>query len=110
LVFFIQAEDGIRERTVTGVQTCALPICTREAQSLPSCRRETARSLSRAGKSGGVCGSRGPAGIFALPGIVLEDRRSVPGPMSARSEERRVGKDMGCWRCGVDVNMWTVVH
>src|SRR5207248_9176187 len=25
-VFFFQAEDGIRDRTVTGVQTCALPI------------------------------------------------------------------------------------
>src|SRR5271168_2408081 len=24
--FFFQAEDGIRDRTVTGVQTCALPI------------------------------------------------------------------------------------
>src|SRR5437867_7432243 len=27
LFFFVQAEDGIRDRTVTGVQTCALPIC-----------------------------------------------------------------------------------
>src|SRR5699024_11984696 len=26
--FFFQAEDGIRDRNVTGVQTCALPICT----------------------------------------------------------------------------------
>src|SRR5699024_12162221 len=26
-VFFFQAEDGIRDRNVTGVQTCALPIC-----------------------------------------------------------------------------------
>ena len=26
LVFFFQAEDGIRDRLVTGVQTCALPI------------------------------------------------------------------------------------
>src|SRR6478736_9444192 len=26
--FFFQAEDGIRELTVTGVQTCALPIVT----------------------------------------------------------------------------------
>src|SRR5437867_9985914 len=26
LFFFFQAEDGIRDRTVTGVQTCALPI------------------------------------------------------------------------------------
>src|SRR5699024_5265785 len=25
--FFFQAEDGIRDRNVTGVQTCALPIC-----------------------------------------------------------------------------------
>src|SRR3712207_9582163 len=29
-VFFFQAEDGIRDIGVTGVQTCALPICTRE--------------------------------------------------------------------------------
>ena len=28
LFFFFQAEDGIRDRNVTGVQTCALPICT----------------------------------------------------------------------------------
>src|SRR3989454_9099995 len=26
-VFFFQAEDGIRDYKVTGVQTCALPIC-----------------------------------------------------------------------------------
>src|SRR2546430_12770835 len=28
LLFFFQAEDGIRDLTVTGVQTCALPICS----------------------------------------------------------------------------------
>src|SRR5699024_11922865 len=27
-IFFFQAEDGIRDRNVTGVQTCALPIST----------------------------------------------------------------------------------
>src|SRR5258708_988796 len=27
LLFFFQAEDGIRDDLVTGVQTCALPIC-----------------------------------------------------------------------------------
>src|SRR2546425_8571311 len=27
IVFFFQAEDGIRDKLVTGVQTCALPIC-----------------------------------------------------------------------------------
>src|SRR5256885_4772493 len=29
-VFFFQAEDGIRDYKVTGVQTCALPICLRQ--------------------------------------------------------------------------------
>src|SRR5438034_9920877 len=28
VVFFFQAEDGIRDHCVTGVQTCALPICS----------------------------------------------------------------------------------
>src|SRR5205823_11410438 len=34
-VFFFQAEDGIRDKLVTGVQTCALPIssCTTAADS-----------------------------------------------------------------------------
>src|SRR5207248_7992759 len=32
-VFFFQAEDGIRDRTVTGVQTCALPISPSAAVS-----------------------------------------------------------------------------
>src|SRR5271168_1182849 len=31
--FFFQAEDGIRDRTVTGVQTCALPIL--KAMAMP---------------------------------------------------------------------------
>ena len=30
--FFFQAEDGIRDRDVTGVQTCALPISLKYAQ------------------------------------------------------------------------------
>src|SRR5260370_23096022 len=30
--FFFQAEDGIRDSSVTGVQTCALPICAAERQ------------------------------------------------------------------------------
>src|SRR2546425_2105878 len=31
--FFFQAEDGIRDKLVTGVQTCALPISIRMAAS-----------------------------------------------------------------------------
>src|SRR5699024_12426966 len=33
--FFFQAEDGIRDRNVTGVQTCALPIYDIELPDLP---------------------------------------------------------------------------
>src|SRR2546425_13210153 len=33
MFFFFQAEDGIRDKLVTGVQTCALPICIRCAKS-----------------------------------------------------------------------------
>src|SRR5260363_475919 len=40
--FFFQAEDGIRDDLVTGVQTCALPIYPHHSQTgnpswLPSC-------------------------------------------------------------------------
>src|SRR2546427_8286999 len=35
--FFFQAEDGIRDLTVTGVQTCALPISSRaERHTFPT--------------------------------------------------------------------------
>src|SRR2546430_11073596 len=34
VVFFFQAEDGIRDLTVTGVQTCALPIYLRAGASI----------------------------------------------------------------------------
>src|SRR5437764_3192151 len=37
--FFFQAEDGIRDPSVTGVQTCALPICRRPAPAR-ACTRQ----------------------------------------------------------------------
>src|ERR1039457_7058972 len=36
--FFFQAEDGIRDYKVTGVQTCALPISTRVRLVVPTSR------------------------------------------------------------------------
>src|SRR5690625_6076235 len=35
MFFFFQAEDGIRDGHVTGVQTCALPISSQNGQSRP---------------------------------------------------------------------------
>src|SRR5207245_3880532 len=49
-LFFFQAEDGIRDATVTGVQTCALPI------SLPTSTATASRSAGDGGRGGGVPG------------------------------------------------------
>src|SRR2546430_3482900 len=82
--FFFQAEDGIRDLTVTGVQTCALPICLAVSCVVSSgracCRsgpasfqgntsaRGRARVASPRAKTGAA---RRPADRFAL------DRKSV---------------------------------
>src|SRR5688572_31579443 len=65
--FFFQAEDGIRDLTVTGVQTCALPI------SLAPPSRNTAHTS-------------------VMPRTLLNHiARRMPRCM--RSEERRQGKE-----------------
>src|SRR5437867_9035870 len=46
MAFFFQAEDGIRDRTVTGVQTCALPILDGDAVTVES-QRGAARFTAR---------------------------------------------------------------
>src|SRR2546427_3764574 len=50
--FFFQAEDGIRDLTVTGVQTCALPI------SHGPHRSAALRGRSRQGPGAGACPER----------------------------------------------------
>src|SRR5688572_33141702 len=75
--FFFQAEDGIRDLTVTGVQTCALPISLRLTERL---ERDTARLP--------------PVARHQVLGAVDDDvglcAKCDPRP---RSEERRVGKE-----------------
>src|SRR3712207_4243719 len=44
--FFFQAEDGIRDIGVTGVQTCALPICRAQMQMLKRTRPENLDDLT----------------------------------------------------------------
>src|SRR5206468_7971032 len=46
--FFFQAEDGIRDLIVTGVQTCALPILRWLLDSDPSIRWQVMRDLTDA--------------------------------------------------------------
>src|SRR5260370_11914357 len=45
--FFFQAEDGIRDSSVTGVQTCALPICVGDGYELLHRRTEALRWIGK---------------------------------------------------------------
>src|SRR5689334_23456414 len=86
--FFFQAEDGIRDGTVTGVQTCALPISYRRPAS-----DEARRPLGLA-VVGGLMLSQlvtlylTPVVYTFMASILDRWRRRHP-----RSEERRVGKE-----------------
>src|SRR5438067_6393375 len=99
--FFFQAEDGIRDRNVTGVQTCALPICGRKSMS-PSPSRRSAPIASRMVRESvrEVTWKEMRAGKLALmrPVMTSTEGRWVARIrwMPARSEERRVGKECGC--------------
>src|SRR2546427_3368685 len=81
LYFFFQAEDGIRDLTVTGVQTCALPISSRQTEETPH--------------------GRGVAGVLPAHQRPCRPKNKwrlaiAPCGVSAenvRSEERRVGKE-----------------
>src|SRR5687768_18239544 len=48
--FFFQAEDGIRDVAVTGVQTCALPICSRPGTRRPARSDAVSNASSSAGR------------------------------------------------------------
>src|SRR3712207_7983830 len=48
--FFFQAEDGIRDIGVTGVQTCALPICRLRPCGGPSTACLACRSRAKAAR------------------------------------------------------------
>src|SRR5207244_6388581 len=88
--FFFQAEDGIRDDLVTGVQTCALPICQRQSRG----------RHGRVGWLRPVLPANAPMPPTALAltwcypqPVNLLGRRTRDTPSSLRSEERRVGKE-----------------
>src|SRR5690606_40686857 len=92
--FFFQAEDGIRDFHVTGVQTCALPILRDAAE--------------QAGVTAGEARLAFPGGVLDLVDYFLADgdRRMTEAlahedlasmKIRERSEERRVGKECRSW-------------
>src|SRR5258706_4279358 len=74
LFFFFQAEDGIRDWSVTGVQTCALPIYV------------VVEWIGRSQKNGQDC-------ALIRYQALLNPLEIDNGGMTLRSEERRVGKE-----------------
>src|SRR5947209_10148860 len=76
LFFFFQAEDGIRDIGVTGVQTCALPISADLEHRAPDSRLGAPRRDRR-----------------ALEGVQYRDPDRRYARRRLRSEERRVGKE-----------------
>src|SRR5207248_8338466 len=88
--FFFQAEDGIRDRTVTGVQTCALPIS------------DTASAACRAAMTTFLLFGRittCDAAVLSMEIPTFRERQQIDVNGDAgtherqRSEERRVGKE-----------------
>src|SRR2546429_4953565 len=84
--FFFQAEDGIRDVAVTGVQTCALPISVPPITSVSvDLRAEKKLSANAIDLPGWI------AKEAALNGLQSAD--VLPWHVVVRSEERRVGKE-----------------
>src|SRR4030066_361902 len=94
-LFFFQAEDGIRDSSVTGVQTCALPIwCGQEVQQrrpilgregLPPAwdveagmRREVGSLLPRGTQLRRIPGDE-VGGFMASAALLSEDSASARG-------------------------------
>src|SRR5256885_11837377 len=78
VVFFFQAEDGIRDYKVTGVQTCALPIYLHPLRGICSGDAENI---------GGAVSAQLPGLHRRTENVLIFNRRG------SRSEERRVGKE-----------------
>src|SRR5207248_6715064 len=93
--FFFQAEDGIRDRTVTGVQTCALPI-SGTIRSLLRGERPVLRGDGTSRRDYLYARDAATAYLTLADAAELPDRRGQAFNFSSespRSEERRVGKE-----------------
>src|SRR5687767_15279806 len=86
--FFFQAEDGIRDKLVTGVQTCALPICK-------GLRREhvVAETDVHTPLTANQSKANDPPKPFVGAPPTFRTTRSPDSAERTRSEERRVGKE-----------------
>src|SRR5205823_12003821 len=93
--FFFQAEDGIRDKLVTGVQTCALPISF--APAAPKTGRASltggsrAQRLPRSGRRGGRTRASAPPRCTRPPRRTSASRRSPATGEIGRASWRERG-------------------
>src|SRR5439155_11594950 len=95
--FFFQAEDGIRDGHVTGVQTCALPIFRKK-----TFRPRTIESRVHTGHIIERLRNPDPARQHGDIGNEADIPHELIAFSPGRSEERRVGKECRTW--------WTENH
>src|SRR5437762_10157298 len=97
--FFFQAEDGIRDTSVTGVQTCALPILAPAKQAFRDIEEDLLFVLDERGHSvhltdrGVDFMSPSDHDAYVLPDLSEAVHRIDHAHDLTRSEERRVGKE-----------------
>src|SRR5206468_6578543 len=90
--FFFQAEDGIRDLIVTGVQTCALPISMWGFFQNRGYYQFTNGFTTQTATNDGT-GSALASLLLGLP-VVKQRQAGIPQmDLRTRSEERRVGKE-----------------
>src|SRR5258707_2250492 len=89
-LFFFQAEDGIRDIGVTGVQTCALPIWRLWGRSLLSAQNALESGVARVSIYGDP--AIYDSAVFPWAAEVEAGWKRIRAELD-RSEERRVGKE-----------------
>src|SRR5690606_39534266 len=101
--FFFQAEDGIRDFHVTGVQTCALPLWARASDQairwVPRPEPRSSRCTRTASTWARLAAPRDSPGTKVSWRVPTT--RAPRTATARRSEERRVGREWGQgWEAG----------
>src|SRR3989337_2662617 len=113
--FFFQAEDGIRDATVTGVQTCALPISAgpvlivHDSTELDYTGHRTLRKLGPIGKGnrrGYICHNSlaitPQREVLGLVNQTLHIRREVPEGETRQQKREHPDRESRLWLAGCE--------
>src|SRR5699024_11461685 len=98
--FFFQAEDGIRDRNVTGVQTCALPIlvkcerdlCRPDAGNVKLHNHPSSKEMAR--------GLRAIESLFDFPAVQDQEVQRIELALAGSDKIGRASCRERVWRSG----------